>query len=78
MTKRKRRPAPLVPRSEPPVRPGLQSPTRPVPAGIGRPPYALSGDPGPSISSSVRTPEEVERMCRAGEAAAGILLEVGP
>ncbi|MEC9426705.1 MAG: type I methionyl aminopeptidase [Actinomycetota bacterium] len=26
----------------------------------------------------MRTPEEMERMCRAGEAAAGILLEVGP
>ncbi|MDG1465410.1 MAG: type I methionyl aminopeptidase [Acidimicrobiales bacterium] len=78
MVKRKRRQAPLAPRSEPPVRPGLLSPMRYVPASIGRPPYAETGDPGPSSSSNVRTPDEVERMRRAGSAAAEILLEVGP
>lgn len=77
MAKRKKRQGPLVPRSEPPVRPGLVSPTRLVPTTIGRPPYAETGDPGPSSSSSVRTPDEVERMRRAGAAAAEILLEVG-
>ncbi|HCV33697.1 MAG TPA: type I methionyl aminopeptidase [Acidimicrobiaceae bacterium] len=78
MTKRKRRREPLAQRSEPPVRPGLQSPRRTVPARIGRPPYAETGDPGPSTSPLVRTPDEVERMRRAGAAAAEILLEVGP
>jgi len=51
---------------------------RSVPGSIGRPPYAETGDPGPSSSSSVRTPDEVARMRRAGAAAAEILLEVGP
>ena len=78
MAKRKRRQAPLAPPSEPPVRPGLLSPTRAVPASIGRPPYAETGDPGPSTSSVLRTPDEVERMRRAGAAAAEVLLEVGP
>jgi methionyl aminopeptidase len=77
MAKRKRRNTPDAPVSEPPVRPGLLSPTRAVPPGIGRPPYAASGDPGPSRSSSVRTSEEVGRMRRAGAAAAEILVEAG-
>jgi len=51
---------------------------RTVPAGIGRPPYAATGDPGPSQSSSVRTPDEIERMRAAGRAAAEILLEAAP
>jgi len=49
-----------------------------VPASIVRPPYAETGDPGQSSSSVLRTPEEVDRMRRAGTAAAEILLEVGP
>ncbi len=77
MAKRKRRSAPSAPVSEPPVRPGLLSPTRPVPPEIGRPPYADSGDPGPSSSSTVRTLDEVARMRRAGNAAAEILVEAG-
>ena len=77
MAKRKRRSTPSAPVSEPPVRPGLLSPTRPVPPEIGRPPYADSGDPGPSSSSTVRTPDEVARMRRAGNAAAEILVEAG-
>ena len=77
MVKRKRRRATDAPVSEPAVRPGLLSPTRSVPSGIGLPPYAVSGDPGPAQSSSVRTADEVERMRRAGAAAAEILVEAG-
>ena len=50
---------------------------RTVPPGIGRPPYAATGDPGYSQASQVRTIDEVKRMRRAGHAAAEILLEVG-
>jgi methionyl aminopeptidase len=77
MVKRKRRRVTDAPVSEPAVRPGLLSPTRSVPSGIGLPPYAVSGDPGPAQSSSVRTAAEVERMRRAGAAAAEILVEAG-
>ena len=77
MVKRKRRRVTDAPVSEPAVRPGLLSPTRSVPSGIGRPPYAVSGDPGPARSASVRTADEVERMRRAGAAAAEILVEAG-
>jgi len=77
MVKRKRRRVTDAPVSEPAVRPGLLSPTRSVPSGIGLPPYAVSGDPGPAQSSAVRTADEVERMRRAGAAAAEILVEAG-
>ena len=50
---------------------------RTVPPGIGRPPYAATGKPGPPRASPVRTADEVERMRLAGHAAAEILLEVG-
>ena len=43
-------------------------------AGIPRPPYAATGDPGPSVSSPVRTSEEIVAMHRAGAAAAEILI----
>ena len=55
----------------------MVSPRRMVPPGIERPPYAMTGDPGPSISSAIRTSEEIEKMRKAGNAAAEILLEVG-
>lgn len=81
VAKRKRRPvtpagAARVPVSDPPVRPGLVSPRRPVPRGIDRPPYALdpSGDPGRPTSSPVRTPAEMEAMARTGALAAEILI----
>ena len=79
MAKRKRRaPRPsLVKPSYPPVVPGLLSPTRRVPAAIKRPPYALTGQPPPSGSSLVRTPEELTAMRRTGAAAAEILLRAG-
>jgi len=80
MAKRKKkapRPASDVAPSLPPVAPGLLSPTRRVPAEIERPPYAVSGDPGPSVSSLTRTPDELAAMRRTGAAAAEILLRAG-
>jgi methionyl aminopeptidase len=75
VAKRKRRGnVALAGPSEPPVRPGLVSAGRMVPADIARPPYAATGDPGPSRSPLVRTPAEVASMRRAGIAAAEILL----
>jgi methionyl aminopeptidase len=78
--KRKRRNSGSVaelPPPGPPVLPGLVSPRRTVPAGIGRPPYATTGDPGPSRSSVVRTPDEIVRMRKACQAAAIILVDAG-
>jgi len=63
--------------SRPPVTAGLQSPTRRVPADIARPPYALTGDPGPSVSALVRTPDELAAMRSTGQDAAEILLAAG-
>ena len=79
MAKRKRRsPRPsLVEPSYPPVVPGLLSPTRRVPAAIKRPPYALTGQPPPSRSALVRTPDELAAMRRTGAAAAEILIRAG-
>ena len=80
MAKRKRRTnaaAPPVPASDPPVRRGLVSPRRMVPRGIERPPYAATGDPGPSVSDLVRTPDELDAMRRTGALAAEILLRAG-
>ncbi|MBC8194401.1 MAG: type I methionyl aminopeptidase [Actinobacteria bacterium] len=78
MAKRKTRLQDQAPRSEPPVRPGLLSPTRSVPSHIGLPPYAVTGDPGPTTSSNFRTDDEIALMRRAGTAAAEILFEVAP
>ena len=71
MAKRKRRNGPVAKpaASLPPIAPGLVSPTRRVPAEIERPPYGVSGDPGPSVSSLVRTPDEIAAMRRTGAAA---------
>ncbi len=79
MAKRKRKggTAVLAPPSDPPVMAGLVGPPRTVPAGIARPPYALSGEPGPSVSDVVRTPDEIDAMRRAGAAAAEVLLIAG-
>ena len=79
MAKRKRKGATavLAPPSEPRVMPGLIGPRRTVPASIRRPPYALSGEPGPSTSDVVRTPDEIEAMRRAGAAAAEVLMIAG-
>ncbi len=79
MAKRKRKggTALLAPPSSPPVMQGLVGPRRSVPATIARPPYALSGEPGPSVSNVVRSPEEIQAMHRAGTAAAEILIIAG-
>ncbi|MEM7094096.1 MAG: type I methionyl aminopeptidase [Actinomycetota bacterium] len=79
MAKRKRKggTAVLAPRSDPPVQAGLVSPRRTVPASIQRPPYAVTGDPGPSISNVVRSNDEIAAMRRAGAAAAEVLLIAG-
>jgi methionyl aminopeptidase len=77
MTKRKKARASSIPPSTPPIRAGLQSPRRSVPAHIGRPPYAVDGNPGRNRMSPVRTPEEIVAMRRAGRAAADVLLHVG-
>jgi methionyl aminopeptidase len=60
------------------VRPGTLSPTRPVPPEIPRPDYALTGRPGRARATGApKTPEEIERMRRAGRAAAQVLQAVG-
>ena len=81
MAKRKRRvPAGVgvssIPASHPPVRPGLVSSQRRVPAGIERPPYASlpGGEPHPPVSSLARTPGELEAMRRTGALAAEVLI----
>jgi methionyl aminopeptidase len=78
MAKRKRkRNAPAMPPPGDPIRPGMIGLSRQVPANIPRPPYAETGDPGPSISSLTRTPAELDAMRRAGAAAAEVLIHVG-
>jgi methionyl aminopeptidase len=59
------------------VRPGVVSPMRSVPPEIGRPPYADTGEVTRRPEPLVKSPEVIDRMRRAGRAAAGILQEVG-
>lgn len=79
MAKRKKKSstALLAPPSDPPIRQGLIGPQRSVPASVERPPYAVTGDPGPSVSSLIRTEDEIERMRRTGALAAEILMRAG-
>jgi len=77
VSKRKRKTGTMPPPSIPPVEAGIVSPTRLVPANIKKPPYALTGDPGNSISSLVRDGDEIKRMEKAGEIAAKVLFEAG-
>lgn len=78
MAKRKRKKnAVTAPASDPPVRPGIIGLSRSVPSHIVKPPYADSGDPGPSVSSLVRTPAELDAMRRAGALAAEVLIHAG-
>jgi methionyl aminopeptidase len=77
MSKRRHRTALLDPPPSPPVRRGMVSPRRTVPAGIPRPDYAVTGEPRPRDSRAVRTPEEIEAMRVAGRVAAEVLIEVG-
>jgi methionyl aminopeptidase len=57
------------------IRPGRVSPPRAVPPEIPRPPYAETGHPVRLPESPVQTPEIIERMRRAGRAAAEVLAE---
>ncbi|MFT7473761.1 MAG: methionyl aminopeptidase [Verrucomicrobiales bacterium] len=66
-----------VPASEPPIRPGIIGLSRSVPASIVKPPYADTGEPGPSISELVRTPAELDAMRTAGSIAAEVLIHAG-
>jgi methionyl aminopeptidase len=59
------------------IRPGRQSPPRPVPPEIPRPPYAESGVPVRLPEDPVRSPDVIARMRRAGRAAAEVLQTVG-
>jgi methionyl aminopeptidase len=61
------------------VKPGRISPRREVPAGIARPPYAddPKGRPGVRESSAPKDAETIEKMRRAGRAAAEVLQAVG-
>lgn len=77
MAKRKRRTALLDPPPSPPVRPGMLSPRRTVPAGIARPEYAVTGQPSERDGRAERTPAEIEAMRVAGRIAAEVLVEVG-
>ena len=55
------------------VVPGLVSPMREVPAHIGRPPYADTGELTPWDEPRIKSPDVIERMRRAGSVAAEIL-----
>ena len=59
------------------MRAGSQSIRRLVPAGIARPDYADSGDPGTEEEPLVRPPAQIEAMRRAGEVAAEVLALAG-
>jgi methionyl aminopeptidase len=59
------------------LRPGRLAPTRPVPDSIPRPDYADSGQPRRWDEPRVKSPEVIERMRRAGRAAAEILQLAG-
>src|SRR4051812_49385103 len=61
------------------VRPGKLSPRREVPAHIPRPPYADDprGRPGVRESGAPKDAETIEKMRRAGRAAAEVLQVVG-
>ena len=56
---------------------GRVSPMRDVPASIPRPPYAETGEPPRREEPLVKSSEVIERMRRAGIAAAEVLREVG-
>src|SRR5437868_5946626 len=56
-----------------PITPGLIGPRRPVPAGIARPDYADDGEPKSRPQSLIKPPAQIERMRRAGKAAAQVL-----
>ncbi|MFM8311473.1 MAG: type I methionyl aminopeptidase [Ilumatobacteraceae bacterium] len=59
------------------VQKGTVSPMRAVPDHIGRPSYALTGEPARWAESRVKTPDVIDRMRRAGAMAADILRLAG-
>ncbi len=59
------------------LRPGKQTPIRPVPAHIPRPEYVGKSAPTPSTDPWVQPPEIIEGMCVAGRIAAQALAEGG-
>ncbi len=59
------------------VVPGEVTPMREVPADIGRPPYADTGDVVPWDEPRIKSPDVIERMRRAGSVAAEILRLAG-
>jgi methionyl aminopeptidase len=60
-----------------PLKPGVQTPRRPVPAPITRPEYVDKPQPARDTSDGVRTPEVIEAMRIAGRLAARALAEGG-
>jgi len=60
-----------------PLRPGVVSPWREVPASIPRPEYVGRRRPARWTGSEVKSPETIERMRAAGRLAAQALAEVG-
>ena len=60
-----------------PLKPGVQSPRRPVPASIPRPEYVDKPAPARDNGNGVRTPEVIEAMLVAGRIAAQALEEGG-
>ena len=59
------------------VVPGEVTPMRAVPADIGRPPYADTGDVEPWDEPRIKSPDVIDRMRRAGSVAAEILRLAG-
>jgi methionyl aminopeptidase len=67
-----------VPTTTRPIRPGRVSPSRPVPAAIGRPPYvANGGQPSGRVLAPVHDADAIERLRAAGAAAKRVLDTVG-
>ncbi|MBV8994533.1 MAG: type I methionyl aminopeptidase [Pseudonocardiales bacterium] len=60
-----------------PLRPGRQTPIRPVPPGIRRPEYVGKAAPTPCTESWIQPPEVIEAMRVAGKIAAQALAEGG-
>jgi methionyl aminopeptidase len=60
-----------------PLRPGRQTPIRPVPPTIRRPSYVGKPGPGPCTEPMIQPPEVIEAMREAGRIAAQALAEGG-
>src|ERR1700733_13789646 len=61
----------------PPLRPGRQTPMRPVPPAIRRPDYVGKPGPSPCTEPWIQPPEMIEAMRVAGRIAAQALAEGG-